>query len=184
MGARTAAKSINGREVRKFSANTDELKSNSGLKIRVCNRWVVAGGNNSTGTPSYAKEQSRLTTLPPEHGKPAVPAFNYSTPNPVEHLLHVLASCLATAMIYKAAARGIEIQEVESSLEGNLDLRGFLELDENIRQGYQGIRVHFKIKADVPDERVQEIGQLGPAHSPVFDSLTHGVPVAVTVERL
>jgi uncharacterized OsmC-like protein len=104
--------------------------------------------------------------------------------NPVEHLLHALASCLTTSMVYHAAARGIQIEEVVSSLEGDLDLHGFLALDKNVRNGYQGIRVNFKIKADVPDEKLQEICQLGPGHSPVFDSLTNGVPVSVTAQRL
>jgi uncharacterized OsmC-like protein len=61
--------------------------------------------------------------------------------------------------------RGIQIEEVESTLEGDLDLRGFLDLDKNVRNGYQGIRVNFKIKADVPDEKLQEIVQLGPIFS-------------------
>jgi uncharacterized OsmC-like protein len=87
-------------------------------------------------------------------------------------------------MVYHAAARGIQIEEVESSLEGDIDLHGFLELDKKVRNGYQGIRVNFKIKADVPDEQLQELCKLGSAHSPVFDSLTNGVPVAVTAQRL
>jgi len=69
-------------------------------------------------------------------------------------------------------------------LEGDIDLHGFLALDKKVRNGYQGIRVNFKIKADVPDEKLQEIGQLGPGYSPVFESLTNGVPVSVTAERL
>jgi uncharacterized OsmC-like protein len=87
-------------------------------------------------------------------------------------------------MVYHAAARGIQVEEVESSLEGDIDLHGFLELDENVRKGLQGIRVNFKIKADVPDDQLQEIVKLGSAHSPVFDSLTNGVPVLVSAERL
>ena len=87
-------------------------------------------------------------------------------------------------MVYHAAARGIHIEEVESAFEGDLDLHGFLDLDPKVRKGYQGIRVSFKLKADVPDEKLQEIVQLGTGHSPVFDSLTKGVPVSVTAERL
>jgi uncharacterized OsmC-like protein len=102
----------------------------------------------------------------------------------VEHLLHALAACLTTSMVYHAAANGIQIEEVESSLEGDLDLHGFLALDKKVRKGYQGIRVKFKIKADVPDDQLQEIGRLGPGYSPVFDSLTNGVPISVTAERL
>jgi uncharacterized OsmC-like protein len=87
-------------------------------------------------------------------------------------------------MVYHASARGIQIHAVESSFEGDLDLRGFLNLDPQIRKGYEGIRVNFKISADVSDGQLQEIVQLGTGHSPVFDSLTKGVPVTVTADRL
>jgi uncharacterized OsmC-like protein len=86
-------------------------------------------------------------------------------------------------MVYHAAARGIQIEEVESTLEGDIDLHGFLDLDKKVRNGYQGIRVNFKIKADVPEEQLQEIVQLGASRSPVFDSVVHGVPVSVTGSR-
>jgi len=102
----------------------------------------------------------------------------------VEHLLHALAACLTTSMVYHAAAQGIQIQEVESSVEGDIDLHGFLELDRNVRNGYQGSQVKFKIKADVSDDQLEKISQLGPRYSPVFDSLTKRVPVSVTAERL
>jgi uncharacterized OsmC-like protein len=86
-------------------------------------------------------------------------------------------------MVYHAAARGIQIKAVESSFEGDIDLHGFLDLDKDVRKGYQGIRVNFKIKADVPEEQLQEIVELGTGHSPVFDSLTKGVPVVVNAGR-
>jgi uncharacterized OsmC-like protein len=119
-----------------------------------------------------------------EADEPAVLLGKDAAANPVEHLLHALASCLTTSMVYHAAARGISIEEVESSFEGDLDLHGFLDLDKNVRNGYQGIRVNFKIKADVADEQWQELVELGTGHSPVFDSLTNGVPVSVNAERL
>ena len=96
-----------------------------------------------------------------EADEPAILLGKDMAANPVEYLLHALASCLTTSMVYHAAARGIHIEEVESSLEGDIDLHGFLELDKNVRQGFQGIRVNFKIKADVPDEQLQEIAEVG-----------------------
>jgi uncharacterized OsmC-like protein len=87
-------------------------------------------------------------------------------------------------MVYHAAARGIQIKEVESSFEGDIDLHGFLNLDNKVRKGYEGIRVNFKIKAEVPDEQLTEVLKLGTTFSPVFDSLTNGVPVSVSAERL
>ncbi len=119
-----------------------------------------------------------------EADEPAILLGNDKAANPVEHLLHALASCLTTSMVYHAAARGIQIEAVESTLDGDIDLHGFLDLDQGVRRGYQGIRVNFKVKADVPDEQLQEIVQLGSSHSPVFDSLVNGVPVSVTTSRM
>jgi uncharacterized OsmC-like protein len=104
-------------------------------------------------------------------------------PNPVEYLLTALAAFVTTSLVYHAAAKGIVLKSVESRLEGDIDLQGFLGLSEDVRKGYQGIRMFFKIDADVPEEQLEELVQLGPTYSPVFDSLTKGVPVSVSLEK-
>jgi len=104
--------------------------------------------------------------------------------NPVEHLLHALASCVTTSTVYHAAARGIEVQRVESTVEGDLDLRGFLDLDPSVRNGFQNIRIKLRIKANATDDQMRELAQLGPRFSPVFDTVTRGVRVAVSAERM
>jgi hypothetical protein len=73
---------------------------------------------------------------------------------------------------------------VESVLEGNLDLRGFLGLAPQIRNGYQNIRLTLRIKANLTDEQIFELSSLGPRFSPVYDSLVRGVPVEVFTERI
>jgi uncharacterized OsmC-like protein len=147
---------------------------------------VGAGQSSSVADTFYGSGQEQLRSKPfvLEADEPPILLGKDMAANPVEYLLHALASCLTTSMVYHAAARGIQIEEVESSLEGDIDLYGFLQLDKKVRNGYQGIRVNFKIKADVSDSELQEIGQLGPEHSPVFDSLTNGVPISVTAERM
>ena len=104
-------------------------------------------------------------------------------PNPVEYLLTALAACVTTALVYHAAAKGIVLKSVESRLEGDIDLRGFLGISKDVRKGYQEIRIYFKIDADVPDEELEELVQLGPSYSPVFDSVTKGVPVKVQLDN-
>ena len=143
------------------------------------NQWAEGSQNSSTVDRfnGAGQELSRPRPFVLTADEPPVLLGKDTAANPVEHLLHALASCLTTSMVYHSAARGIQIEEVESIVEGDIDIHGFLELDKSVRQGYQGIRVSFKIKADVPDERLQEIVQLGTGHSPVFDSLTNGVPV-------
>ncbi len=185
----TLPKTINGVAIDDLVGTVDAIKATPSIakfNFRIRNQWVDAGKNNSiVDTYSGAgQELSRSKPFVLEADEPPVLLGKDTAANPVEHLLHALAACLTTSMVYHAAARGIEVQEVESTLEGDIDLRGFLKLDPNTRNGYQGIRVHFKIKADVPDDKLQEIGQLGPGHSPVFDSLVNGVPVSVTAERM
>ncbi len=187
--AKMLVKTVNGVAVDDLFNTIDAIKATPAIakfKFRIRNQWVDAGQNCSTADTFYGagQEQSRPKPFVLEADEPPVLLGKDSGANPVEHLLHALASCLTTSMVYHAAARGIHIEEVESSLEGDIDLHGFLALDKKVRNGYQGIRVNFKIKADVPDEKLQEIGQLGPGYSPVFESLTNGVPVSVTAERL
>ena len=180
---------VNGVNVYDLFSTIDAVKgapANAIFRFRVRNNWQGGSQNCSTVGDFFGAGEERPRNRPfvleaDEHG---VLLGKDEAANPVEYLLHALAACLTTSMVYHAAARGIEIQEIESSLEGNIDLQGFLDLDKNVRMGYQGIRVNFKIKANVPDEQLQEIVQLGTGHSPVYDSLTRGVPVSVKAQRM
>ena len=180
---------VNGVNVDNLFTTIDAIKSTPAIakfKFRIQNRWEGAAQNRSAVNEFHGagQECSRQKSFVLHADEPAVLLGKDSAANPVEYLLHALAACLTTSMVYHAAARGIQIEEVESSFEGDIDLHGFLDLDPKVRNGYQGIRVNFKLKAEVPDEQLREIVNLGTGHSPVFDSLTHGVPVSVTAERL
>jgi uncharacterized OsmC-like protein len=180
---------VNGVAVDELSATIKAINANPSIakfKFKIRNQWNDAAQNSSTVSGFYGatQDQKHPKSFVLEADEPAVLLGKDSAANPVEYLLHALASCLTTSMVYHAAARGIEIEEIESTLEGDLDLHGFLELDREVRKGFQGIRVSFKIKADAPDDLLAELGQLGPRYSPVFDSLTNGVPITVTAERL
>ena len=187
--AKTTSVMVNGVNVDDLFTTIESIKATPPIakfKFRIRNRWDGASQNSSTVGTFYGAGQERSRPMPfvLKADEPAILLGKDEAANPVEHLLHALASCLTTSMVYHAAARGIQIEEVESSLEGDIDLHGFLDLDRNVRKGYQGIRVNFKVKADVPDEQLQEIAQLGTGHSPVFDSLTNGVSVSVKAQRL
>lgn len=180
---------VNGVNVDNLVTTVDAIKATPSIakfNFRVQNRWDGCAKNRSTvnAFSGAGQEFSRQKSFVLHADEPAVLLGQDSAVNPVEYLLHSLAACLTTSMVYHAAARGIQIEAVESTFEGDIDLHGFLDLDPKVRKGYQGIRVSFKIKADVPDERLQEIVELGTGHSPVFDSLTKGVPVSVKAERL
>jgi uncharacterized OsmC-like protein len=92
-------------------------------------------------------------------------------------VLQALASCLTTSLVYHAAARGIKVEEVESKLEGDLDLHGFLGLSDEIRRGYQNIRVSFTVKSNASADTLQELCK----YSPVFDIISNPVPVSISV---
>ncbi len=154
--------------------------------FRIRNQWETGSRNRST-VATFTGANQELSHPKPftlEADEPAILLGKDLAANPVEYLLHALASCLTTSMVYHAAARGIAIEEVESSLEGDLDLRGFLGLAPSVRKGYQQIRLKLRIKADVTDQELRELTSLGPNFSPVFDSITKGVPITVTSERI
>lgn len=180
---------VNGVMVDDLLTTIGAIKANPAIakfKFRVRNEWDGGSRNHSTAYTfdGACQQLSHPRPFVLEADEPAILLGKDAAANPVEHLLHALASCLTTSMVYHAAAQGIQIEEVESSLEGDIDLHGFLELDKNVRNGYRGIRVKFRIKADVPDEKLEDLVRLGWAHSPVFDSVANGTPIAVTAERL
>jgi uncharacterized OsmC-like protein len=187
--AQKTATMVNGVAVDDLFSTINAVKATPSIakfKFRIRNQWESGSRNRST-VATFTGANQELSHPRPfmlEADEPAILLGKDMAANPVEYLLHALASCLTTSMVYHASARGIRIEQVESSFEGDLDLHGFLDLNPNVRKGYQGIRVLFKISASVPDERLQEIVQLGTGHSSVFDSLTNGVPVSVTAERL
>jgi uncharacterized OsmC-like protein len=180
---------INGVNVDGLNATIEAVKATPEIakfRFNIRNKWKDGGQNSSTVNEYFGagKTQSRPRAFVLEADEPAILLGKDTAANPVEYLLHALAACMTSSMVYHAAARGVHIEAVESTFEGDIDVHGFLDLDSKVRKGYQGVRVNFKIKADVPDAQLQMIAQLGPRFSPVFDSVTNGVPVSFTAERL
>jgi uncharacterized OsmC-like protein len=180
---------VNGVSVDSLYNTIDAIKATPAIakfNFRIQNEWLGASQNRSSVNEfsGACQQLSRPQAFFLHADEPPVLLGKDAAANPVEYLLHALAACMTTSMVYHAAARGIRVEAIESSFEGDIDLHGFLELDKTVRNGFQGIRATFKIKADVSEERLQEIVQLGSGHSPVFDSLTNGVPVTVTAQRL
>ena len=87
-------------------------------------------------------------------------------PNPAEYLLHALAACLTTTLVYIAAARKVRLTEVSSTFEGDMDVRGCLGLYDAYRNGFTQIRGTFRIKGDAPAEKLREIVENAPRRAP------------------
>jgi len=156
------------------------------FKFCLENRWIHCGETHSAVQPFFGCEQTfpHKTNFTLSSDEPDILLGQDTAANPVEHLLHALAACVTTSLVYHAAARGIVVEQVESTLEGDLDLRGFLGLDPAVRNGYQQIRLKLRIKADLTNEQLRELSALGPTFSPVFDSVSRGVPISVSTERI
>jgi len=180
---------VNGVELNRLIDTIEAVKADpqvASFRFRIQNRWIDGGQNRSEVQQFIAggNEIQHKNDLILEADEPDVLLGTDRGANPVEHLLHALASCVTTSMVYHAAARGIAVEEVESSLEGDLDLRGFLGLAPSVRKGYQQIRLKLRIKADITDQELRDLASLGPNFSPVFDSITKGVPIAISSERM
>lgn len=152
------------------------------FKFRLHNKWIDGGFNQAAVGKFYGanQENSHLKTFTWDADEPPALAGKDRGANPVEHLLAALAACLTTTLVYHAAIRGIRIEELESDLEGDIDLRGFLGLTDEVRRGYQNIRVTFKVKTDEKNiDKLKALSKL----SPVFDVTAHGTKIDVAIER-
>jgi uncharacterized OsmC-like protein len=154
------------------------------FQFRASSRWL-------NGTHSRSKVESfsgaggthdHISEFQFEADHPKVLTGTGMGPTPVEFLLHGLAGCLTAGIANVAAARGVKLTRVESTVEGDIDLRGILGLSKDVRNGYQGIRVNFRIAGDAPADKLREIVEQSGARSAVLDVLRNGTPVEIGVE--
>jgi uncharacterized OsmC-like protein len=155
------------------------------FKFRASNEWMGGGHNRTTIRNFYGTQQEHERKEPfvLDADEPPLLLGRDLGPNPVEYALTALAACVTTSIVYHAAAKGVAIRSMESRLEGDIDLQGFLGIRDDVPRGYKEIRMFVKIDADAPPEKLEEIVQLGPTYSPVFDTITRAVPVKVQMEK-
>ena len=155
------------------------------FKFRASNEWMGGGHNRTTIRNFYGTQQEHERKEPfvLDADEPPLLLGRDLGPNPVEYALTALAACVTSAIVYHAAAKGVAIRSMESRLEGDIDLQGFLGIRDDVPRGYKEIRMFVKIDADAPPEKLEEIVQLGPTYSPVFDTITRAVPVKVQMEK-
>lgn len=184
MSHATITEVINGVDVGRLGATIQAVQHNTNLatfQFRAKNRWIDGGHNQSTIQHFYgAGQEDTLRTQPflLDAGEPAVLLGKDQGANPVEYVLHALAACLTTSLVYHAAAQGIRIGSVASTLEGDLDIQGFLGLSDKVRRGYKKIRVHFEVETDAPAEQLKELMKFSPVH----DIVSNPVPVSIQID--
>ena len=177
----------NGVDTEMMFATLDLIKDQPELakfQFRVSNRWIDGSHNRSTIKGFYAaggEDTTRSEEFVIDAGEPAILVGTDAGANPAEHLLHALAACLTTSIVYIAAARKVELTSVESTLTGDMDVRGALGVDDEPRNGFERIDVAFRVTGNAPEEKLREVVERARERSAVYDMVTHGVPVAVEV---
>jgi uncharacterized OsmC-like protein len=178
---------LNGVNTPNLFATINAVKGSPELarfQFRARNRWVH-GTHSQTTIDSFSGaggEQKHAATFRYDADHPAVLVGEDSGPTPVEFLLHGLASCLTAGIANVAAARGVTLQHVECTVEGDINLLGILGLSSQVRNGYERIRVSFTIKGDAPPEKLREIVEQSRARSAVYDVITNQVPIELSVQ--
>ena len=153
------------------------------FEFRASNEWVTGTHSRSTidGFYGVGADRSHEHTFQFDADHPAVLVGRDNGPTPVEFVLHALAACLTAGLANIAAARGVRLTEVRSTVSGDIDLNGILGLNPAVRNGYQSITVRFTVKGDAPSDKLRELVEQSRARSAVYDIITNRVPVTIEV---
>lgn len=188
MQTQTETKIVNGVNVNQLFQTIDSIKENKDIakfNFRAHNKWVNGTENHTTVSDFYGacktNKRSRHHTFVKD--EPEILLGKDKGANPVEYLLAGLAGCITTSLICHASARGVNIESVESTLEGDIDLQGLLQIDKSVNPGYQTINISFKIKSDASDETLQDLIELAKNASPVANTVSRPTPINVRLEK-
>jgi uncharacterized OsmC-like protein len=176
----------NGVDTATLFATLDAVKSApeaARFQFRAHNQWLSGTHNRSTIDDYFGvgEERNHERSFHFDADHPAVLVGRDNGPTPIEYVLHALAACLTAGLANIAAARGITLTEVHSTVTGDIDLNGILGLDPTVRNGYENITVRFTVKGDAPAEKLRELVAQSEARSAVFDVITNQVPVTIEV---
>lgn len=183
MTTQTAPQTTNGVDTQAFAEVIKTIETDPTLgacHFRAKNRWVDGALNRVEIQGFYAagaEDTSRKVPFVCDNDEPPLLLGANRGPNPVEYLLTGLSGCMTTTLVYYAAMMGVELRSVSSELEGDIDLQGLLNLDENVRPGYRNIRVTFHIESDAPRAKLEELVKIAHRFSPVCDTVKNPVNV-------
>jgi uncharacterized OsmC-like protein len=153
------------------------------FQFRATTRWAK-GTHSRTTIETFSGaggEHAHKSVHTYDADHPAVLVGEDNGPTPMEFVLQALGSCLMAGVASIAAARRVDLHEVVAKIEGKVDLRGVLGISNEVRNGYESIRVSFEIKGDAPAEKLQQIIEQSRNRSAVFDIITNAVPVEIVV---
>lgn len=183
----TLEKLLNGVNVNRLRETIQIINDNPDIadfKFRATNKWVNGAHNETSikgfygaGTEDNSRQEAHKLTA----DEPDVLLGTNNGPNPTETLLHALAACITTTLVYHAAANGFSLDSVSSTYEGDLDLHGFLGLKIGAPVGYTAIRIQFNIEGDLTRNQKEQILKVGRQFSPVHAMISKAVPLEVTL---
>ena len=127
------------------------------------------------------QQQSHKKTFTFDADHPEIFASEDNGVTPIEFLLVGLASCLTAGIAAVAQNRGIQLRSVEADVEGSMDIQGILGMDADVRNGYDGIKVKFKIDADAPRKDIEALVAQSQKRSAVYDAITNPTEVSVEI---
>src|SRR5690349_16408926 len=151
---------LNGVDLERLSATIAAVTADWALarfQFRADNHWIEGGLNRSTIQGFYGAGREDATRTEPftvDTDEPPVLLGENRAPNAGEYVLHALAACLSGTIVYHAAARGIALESLQTTIHGDLDVRGFLGLDSTVRPGYDQIRVTITATGDFDDDQL------------------------------
>lgn len=176
---------LNGLDLDRMTETVEALRRDPSLarfQFRNRNTWIDGGTNRSTIRDFHGagrEDDSRSEPFVFTNGEPPVLLGDNEGANPVEFLLHALAGCVTTTLVLHAAARGITIRRLSTELEGEIDLRGLLDLDPSVSPGYEGIRIRLDVDAECSDAELDDLIGFTREHSPVCNTVCRPVPVTL-----
>ena len=153
------------------------------FQFRAQNKWIHGSRSRTSIQGFFAggeENSDRKQALTVDADQPVFLAGKNTAPNAVEYVLHALTSCLNTTIVAHASVRGIVLDELEISAEGDMDARGFFGVSDKVNKGYNRIRVNIKVKTDADADTIESLAM----YSPVYDMVSRAVPVEMTITKL
>lgn len=162
-----------------------EAPEAAAFKWRATSEWVSGTHSRATvdGFFGLGDEQKHRQTFQFDADHPEIFAAEDNGATPVEYILVGLAGCLSAGIASVAQNRNIQLRSVKATLEAGMDLQGILGIDDAVRNGFDGIRVHYEIDADATQDEIAALVAQSQKRSAVFDVVTNPTDVTVTASK-
>ncbi|MET0509572.1 MAG: OsmC family protein [Burkholderiaceae bacterium] len=156
------------------------------FKWRATSEWLNGTHSRSSidGFFGLGGEQRHRQSYQFDTDHPEIFASEDNGPTPVEYILVGLAGCLSAGIAAVAQYRNIQLRSVKATVEGGMDIQGILGIDANVRNGFDGIQVHFEVDADATQEQIAALVAQSQKRSAVFDVITNPTDVHVSVSKV